>query len=159
MITPLSHTHTHTCAHTHAHTDMNSQSEDVQAYKPRLIQLESWPDYNGYGFNMQSIKQKPGEYIGKVEPGSPAHVAGLKEGDRIIEVCGENIENHSHNDVVNLIKAAGGRALLLVVDADADRYYKERGIIMNSDMPNVVKLDCPVSKPQGRSLVEVTRPG
>ncbi|KAK2144183.1 hypothetical protein LSH36_779g02005 [Paralvinella palmiformis] len=136
--------------------DTNNLSEDDHPHKPRLIQLETWPDYNGYGFNMQSIKGKPGEYIGKVEQGSPAYVAGLKEGDRIIEVGGSNVENQSHNDVVSKIKAASGRALLLVIDADADRYYKGKGIVVNSDMPNVVRLNCPTGKPQANGVSDLS---
>ena len=32
-----------------------------------------------------------GQYIGKVDPDSPAEAAGLREGDKIIEVNGVNI--------------------------------------------------------------------
>jgi len=32
-----------------------------------------------------------GQFIGKVDPNSPAEAAGLREGDKIIEVNGVNI--------------------------------------------------------------------
>uniref|UniRef100_A0A6P4E6K9 Protein P54 n=1 Tax=Drosophila rhopaloa TaxID=1041015 RepID=A0A6P4E6K9_DRORH len=49
------------------------------------------PDFDGYGFNLHSEKVKPGQYIGKVDADSPAEGAGLKEGDRILEVNGVSI--------------------------------------------------------------------
>ena len=42
-------------------------------------------EYAGYGFNLYQEKNKPGQYIGRIEAGSPADRAGLKENDR----CGE----------------------------------------------------------------------
>ena len=39
-------------------------------------------DYAGYGFNLYQEKNKPGQFIGRIEPGSPADLAGLKENDR-----------------------------------------------------------------------------
>ena len=129
---------------------VTTSADDVHHYKARLIQLETWSDYNGYGFNMHSIKGKTGEYIGKVEHGSPSHVSGMKEGDRIIEVSGSSIADDTHNDVVGKIKAAGGRALMLVVDAETDKYYQERSIELNGNMPNIARHDCPMTKPEGR---------
>ena len=38
--------------------------------------------YHGYGFNLYQEKNKPGQFIGRIEPGSPADLAGLKENDR-----------------------------------------------------------------------------
>ena len=39
-------------------------------------------EYEGYGFNLYQEKSKPGQYIGRIEPGSPADKAGLLENDR-----------------------------------------------------------------------------
>jgi len=36
-----------------------------------------WPDFNGFGFNVHTLRDKPGQYIGKVDTGSPAAAAGL----------------------------------------------------------------------------------
>ncbi|CAD7001556.1 Na(+)/H(+) exchange regulatory cofactor NHE-RF1 [Ceratitis capitata] len=72
-------------------------------------------DFEGYGFNLHSEKMKPGQYIGKVDPQSPAEAAGLKEGDRIIEVNGVNINQESHKQVVQRIKAMSNEVRLLIV--------------------------------------------
>lgn len=34
-----------------------------------------------------------------MEPGSSADLAGLKPGDRVVEVNGENVENETHHQV------------------------------------------------------------
>lgn len=73
-------------------------------------------DFDGYGFNLHAEKGKPGQYIGKVDDNSPAETAGLKQGDRIIEVNGVNIGNETHKQVVQRIKAIADEVRLLVVD-------------------------------------------
>ena len=45
----------------------------------RVVKSE---EYAGYGFNLYQEKNKPGQYIGRIEAGSPADKAGLKENDR-----------------------------------------------------------------------------
>jgi sodium/hydrogen exchange regulatory cofactor NHE-RF2 len=36
-----------------------------------------WADFDGYGFNLHSDKQRAGQFIGKVDENSPAQAAGL----------------------------------------------------------------------------------
>ena len=69
------------------------------APKPRLCHLRKISAFNGYGFNLHAEKGKAGQFIGKVDEGSPAQMAGLREGDRIIEVNGTNIGNENHSQV------------------------------------------------------------
>ena len=66
---------------------------------PRRCHLRKVPDYEGYGFNLNAKKGKSGQYVGKVEPGSPADVAGLRDGDRVVEVNGENVSNENFSQV------------------------------------------------------------
>ena len=58
------------------------------APRPRLCHLRRWADFNGYGFNLHAEKGKVGHYVGQVDCDSPADFAGLKEGERIVEVAG-----------------------------------------------------------------------
>ncbi len=53
-------------------------------------------NFSGYGFNLHAEKNKPGQFIGKVDPNSPAEDAGLQDGDRIVEVNGVNISQENH---------------------------------------------------------------
>ena len=108
--------------------------------KPRLCHLVKWPDFQGYGFNLHAERGKAGQYIGKVDDGSPAQAAGLKDGDRIVEINGTNIGNENHQQVVGRIKAGNDEVSILVVDAETDKEYKEAKKIIRSDLPEVVKL-------------------
>ncbi|NXF49376.1 NHRF1 protein, partial [Oceanites oceanicus] len=91
----------------------------------RLCRLERGPD--GYGFHLHGEKGKPGQFIRLVEAGSPAERSGLRAGDRLLEVDGENVERESHQQVVERIRAAAGAVNLLVVDPVADEQLQKRG--------------------------------
>ncbi|XP_055944787.1 Na(+)/H(+) exchange regulatory cofactor NHE-RF1-like [Argiope bruennichi] len=114
---------------------------------PRLCHLIKWADFDGYGFNLHAEKSRTGQFIGKVDDDSPAQHAGLREGDRIIEVNGVNIANENHRQVVERIKSISNETKLLVVDEEADRWYKERKIVVKSTMPNVQLIKTPVPRP------------
>lgn len=51
---------------------------------PRLCRLVKGE--NGYCFNLQSDKKKGSQFVRSVDPNSPAERAGLRTGDRIVEV-------------------------------------------------------------------------
>ncbi|XP_035786539.1 Na(+)/H(+) exchange regulatory cofactor NHE-RF2-like [Anopheles albimanus] len=89
-------------------------------YEARLCHVVKRADFDGYGFNLHAEKGRPGQYIGKVDDGSPAEGAGLRQGDRIIEVNGHNITTETHKKVVELIKAVPNETRLLVIDPRAD---------------------------------------
>ena len=110
------------------------------APRPRLAHLTKSPDFVGYGFNLHAEKGKAGQFIGDVDAGSPAAAAGLRSGDRIVEVNGTNIANENHQQVVQRVKAIANKTNLLVVDAETDRYYREKKIVIRGDMPNIERL-------------------
>lgn len=113
------------------------------APRPRLGHVKKWSDFNGYGFNLHAEKGKAGQFIGKVDENSPASAAGLKEGDRIVEVNGTNIGNENHQQVVQRIKAVPNETKLLVVDSATDKYYKDMKIVVRGDMSNVQCFTAP----------------
>lgn len=113
---------------------------DTPKLVPRLCHIVRWPDFNGYGFNLHAEKGKAGQFIGKVDEGSPAEAAGLKQGDRIVEVNGTNIGNENHQQVVGRIKAGGDETRLLVVDAETDQHYREEKKVVRGDLPEVLFL-------------------
>ncbi|CAG9759592.1 unnamed protein product [Ceutorhynchus assimilis] len=84
--------------------------------KTRLCHIQKVDNFDGYGFNLHAEKGKPGQYIGKVDEGSPAEAAGLRQGDRILEVNGESIGDKTHKQVVELIKQNAEETQLLVAD-------------------------------------------
>ena len=110
----------------------------VDAPRPRLCILRTWPNFQGYGFNLHAEKGKPGQFIGNVDSNSPAEAAGLRQGDRIIEVNGDSVLDENHPQVVTRIKSTPNLVRMLVIEPDGERYYKEKGITIRGDMPNVI---------------------
>lgn len=94
--------------------------QQTSMYEPRLCHIAKRVNFDGYGFNLHAEKGRPGQYIGKVDESSPSEEAGLRQGDRIIEVNGVNIGSESHRQVVERIKAVANHTKLLVIDPKAD---------------------------------------
>lgn len=57
-------------------------------------------------------------YVGGVEPGTPAAVAGLREGDRIVAIDGEAV--NKWDDLVEKISASPNTALELTIQREGD---------------------------------------
>uniref|UniRef100_A0A8C5LML9 PDZ domain containing 1 n=1 Tax=Leptobrachium leishanense TaxID=445787 RepID=A0A8C5LML9_9ANUR len=100
--------------------------------KPRLCQLQKSTD--GYGFNLNAIKEVPGTFIKQVVKGGSADTAGLKEEDILVEVNGVNVEKDEYADVITKIKNVSGNLILLVVSQDGYEYYKSHKITIISSM-------------------------
>ncbi|XP_030646069.1 Na(+)/H(+) exchange regulatory cofactor NHE-RF2 [Chanos chanos] len=100
--------------------------------KPRLCLMTKGE--NGYGFHLHGEKGKSGQYIRKVELGSPAEASGLRAGDRVVEVNGENVERETHHQVVQRIKAIEHETRLLVVDRETDEYLRSLRLTCTEEM-------------------------
>ncbi|KAM9844176.1 Na(+)/H(+) exchange regulatory cofactor NHE-RF1 [Aulostomus maculatus] len=97
-----------------------------QHLRPRLCTLEKGD--NGYGFHLHGEKGKTGQFIRLVEPDSPAETSGLRAGDRLVFVNGEDVENESHQQVVSRIRATMGRLELIVLDPDTEQLLKKHSM-------------------------------
>ncbi|XP_044741006.1 Na(+)/H(+) exchange regulatory cofactor NHE-RF2-like [Chrysoperla carnea] len=86
----------------------------------RLCHIIKSPKFEGYGFNLHAEKSKPGQFIGKVDEGSPAEAAGLRQGDRILQVNGVDIANENHKQVVERIKQDPNETKLLVCSPNTE---------------------------------------
>jgi len=98
-----------------------SSKEGKAELRPRLCHMKKAP--TGYGFNLHSEKNKPGQYIRAVDDDSPAHDAGLKPRDKIVQVNSKSVIGMQHSDVVAAIKAGGDETSLLVVDPETDAFF------------------------------------
>ncbi|XP_018406573.1 PREDICTED: Na(+)/H(+) exchange regulatory cofactor NHE-RF1 [Cyphomyrmex costatus] len=124
-----------------------SSFKDDKAPCARLCHIVKWDDFNGYGFNLHAQKGKNGQFIGKVDEGSPSLAAGLRQGDRIVEVNEIDIANETHNQVVERIKAFANETKLLVVDQEADDYFRENNIVIKGTMSNIKVIKTPERNP------------
>ncbi|XP_077380531.1 NHERF family PDZ scaffold protein 2 isoform X2 [Festucalex cinctus] len=124
--------------------------------RPRVCYLMKTE--RGYGFHLHGEKNKGGQFIRKVEPGSSADYAGLRAGDRVVEVNGENVENDSHHQVVERIREVPHRTRLLVVDRNTDEYLHSCGLACTEELaiemgtlsPRLSPGDTPSSSPLPR---------
>ncbi|XP_012924375.1 Na(+)/H(+) exchange regulatory cofactor NHE-RF2 isoform X4 [Heterocephalus glaber] len=100
--------------------------------RPRLCRLVRGEQ--GYGFHLHGEKGRRGQFIRRVEPGSPAEAAALRAGDRLVEVNGVNVEGETHHQVVQRIKAVEGQTQLLVVDKETDEELRRRQLTCTEEM-------------------------
>ena len=113
----------------------------------RVSLLRRWPDFQGYGFNLQAAKNREGNYIGGVDAGSPAYYAGLKDGDRIVEVNGVYAFNDTHANVVSYITQDPSQVKMVVLDRAAEQYFENNNLTISSQMDNAKVIECPAKRP------------
>lgn len=82
----------------------------------------------GFGFHLHCEKGRTGQFIRSVDDAGNAQRAGLRPGDRVIEVDGLNIDGLSHQQVVARIRGGEITTTLLVVDMATDEWYKQQGL-------------------------------
>ena len=84
----------------------------------RICHLKKQLEYKEYGFYFYQEECK--QVIAIVDEGSPAEIAGLQVGDKIIEVNGVDVTNESHAQVVTRIKAIPLETKLLVKSSEIE---------------------------------------
>ncbi|KFV66765.1 Na(+)/H(+) exchange regulatory cofactor NHE-RF3, partial [Dryobates pubescens] len=89
---------------------------------------------NGFGFNLNMIKNKPGLFISEVQTHGPADAAGVANNDFLVEVNGENVINESYDKVVARIQGTGDRLTLLVCSKEAYTYFQSQNIPITASM-------------------------
>ncbi|XP_055459812.1 Na(+)/H(+) exchange regulatory cofactor NHE-RF3 [Psammomys obesus] len=87
--------------------------------QPRLCYLVK--EGSSFGFSLKTVQGKKGVYLTDLTPQGVAKRAGVQEDDRLMEVNGENVEEASHEEVVDKVKKAGKRIVFLLVDKDTAR--------------------------------------
>ncbi|XP_026159401.1 multiple PDZ domain protein-like [Mastacembelus armatus] len=92
--------------------------------RPRSVQLTRAPGQSlgisimggrGMGRRLSSGEMMRGVFIKQISPDSPAaHNSTLRTGDRILEVCGVDLRDATHEQAVEAIRWAGDSVVLLV---------------------------------------------
>jgi len=106
--------------------------EEQRDLRPRLCHVVRGK--HGYGFHLHGDKGGRGNFAGDVEPGSPAALAGLRAGDRLVAVNGDDVEGGPHREVVRRIGARPHEVYLLVVDSETDDLLKRRQLKCTEEM-------------------------
>ncbi|XP_001363529.2 Na(+)/H(+) exchange regulatory cofactor NHE-RF3 [Monodelphis domestica] len=106
--------------------------------QPRLCYLVK--EGNTYGFSLKTVQGKKGVYMTDLIPQGVASKAGVQSEDRLIEVNGENVENASHEEVVEKVKKAGSQIMFLLIDKDMDKYYSEHKIKVKRETASLMML-------------------
>ncbi|XP_062328816.1 Na(+)/H(+) exchange regulatory cofactor NHE-RF3 isoform X2 [Osmerus eperlanus] len=93
---------------------------------PRLCVLQR--EESGFGFHLGCAQHEPGTFISQVEPGSSGQRAGLWEGDMLVEVNGQNVEEEYFKEVVLMIKHSDSSLRMLVVERSGYEQLKRTGL-------------------------------
>ncbi|XP_054471006.1 Na(+)/H(+) exchange regulatory cofactor NHE-RF3 [Anoplopoma fimbria] len=97
---------------------------DKLAPKAKLCYLVK--SSSGYGFSIRSVNGEKGLFMTEVIIGGVADRAGVSVNDRLLELNGEDLEDATHDQVVDKIKLAGSSLMFLLVDEETDRHYKNK---------------------------------
>ncbi|XP_028308250.1 Na(+)/H(+) exchange regulatory cofactor NHE-RF2-like [Gouania willdenowi] len=128
--------------------------------RPRLCYLIK--GMQGYGFHLHGERNKGGQIIRTVDPGSSADLGGLRAGDRVVEVNGENVESQTHHQVVDRIREVPHRTRLLVVDKETEDYLLSHGLACTEDiaieMGTLSPRPSPMSTPSASPIPRETSP-
>ncbi|XP_075335582.1 Na(+)/H(+) exchange regulatory cofactor NHE-RF3 [Odontesthes bonariensis] len=108
----------------------NPQSKPVAngvakaAPKPKLCYLVK--SNSNYDFSLRSVKGEMGLFMTDVTSGGVACKAGVRNKDRLLEINGENVENCTHDEVVEKIRKLGGSVMFLLADDETDKFYQSK---------------------------------
>ncbi|GMT00189.1 hypothetical protein PENTCL1PPCAC_22363, partial [Pristionchus entomophagus] len=109
--------------------------------KPHLVTIVK--SQTGFGFNVKGQVSEGGQlrsingdlyaplqHVSAVLPGGAAERAGLRKGDRILQVNGANVEGATHKQVVQQIKNGGDRLQMVVISVE------------DPDMDSALRYEC-----------------
>uniref|UniRef100_A0A670YBV6 PDZ domain containing 1 n=1 Tax=Pseudonaja textilis TaxID=8673 RepID=A0A670YBV6_PSETE len=98
--------------------------------QPRFCYLTK--EKNSYG--------QKGLFIVDLTPLGAAIKAGVQPNDRLIEINGENVENSTHEEVVEKVKKSGNQVMFLLSDEETDQYYYRQNMQMIREKANLKLL-------------------
>ncbi|KAK2839913.1 hypothetical protein Q5P01_013653 [Channa striata] len=94
--------------------------------KPKLCKMQKTSA--GYGFHLNGTEGMFGQYIKEVVKGGAADKAGLEDDDIVVEVNGVNVEQSSHQEVVEVIRSSGNSLEMLVAKKSVYDQLKAKGV-------------------------------
>ncbi len=121
-----------------------TQNEIINSTMRRIV------NYDGFGLSISTPKSKttsriPVPFVTKVEPGSPAELAGLKENDQIVEINGKSTYEQPSEFIANAIRNSKDE-VDLVISRDNSKIVQSPEPILRPETPaNVIKSEISMS--------------
>lgn len=106
--------------------------------QPRLCYLVK--EEKGYGFSLKTTEGQKGLFIVDLASQGAAAKAGVQNKDRLIEINGKNVENDTHEEVVEKVKKSGNHIMLLLSNEETDRYYTSLKMALSKENANLKLL-------------------
>ncbi|XP_063991471.1 SH3 and multiple ankyrin repeat domains protein 2 isoform X2 [Diachasmimorpha longicaudata] len=111
--------------------------------EPRTVILHR--SRKGFGFILRGAKTTPSNFLGltpaaqyldDVSPGGVADLAGLRKGDFLIQINGEDVTAASHEHVVDLIRKSGELVRMTVVSPVVSLPNSQSAAALPTSQPN-----------------------
>lgn len=89
------------------------EPEKPEDLEPKLCRMRK--NSGTFGFHLNGVQGIDGHFFTEVVKDGVADVAGIKDNDILLEVNGVNVEDRSHDEVVEMIQRSGNSLEMLVV--------------------------------------------
>ncbi|KAE8592331.1 hypothetical protein XENTR_v10018732 [Xenopus tropicalis] len=96
-----------------------------------------------FAFHLSKEQEREGHIVRQVVPGGPAYLAGLRDGDQLLQVNGEYVHEQEYLRVVQKIKYSGSRLSLGVLDEAAYETLRSSHRSPASVLSNFLSDSCP----------------
>ncbi|NWR77577.1 NHRF3 protein, partial [Centropus unirufus] len=106
--------------------------------QPRLCYLVK--EEKGYGFSLKTTEGQKGLFIVELSSQGAAAKAGVQNNDRLIEINGKNVENDTHEEVVEKVKKSGNHVMFLLSNEETDSYYTSQKMVLTKESANLSLL-------------------
>ncbi|NWW78844.1 NHRF3 protein, partial [Climacteris rufus] len=106
--------------------------------QPRLCYLVK--EETGYGFSLKSTEGQKGLFIVELSPQGAAAKAGVQNNDRLIEINGKNVENDTHEEVVEKVKKSENHVVFLLSNEETDRYFTSQRMALSKESASLKLL-------------------
>ncbi|KFZ65055.1 Na(+)/H(+) exchange regulatory cofactor NHE-RF3, partial [Antrostomus carolinensis] len=80
---------------------------------------------------------KKGLFIVELSSQGAAAKAGVQNNDRLIEINGKNVENDTHEEVVEKVKKSGNHVMFLLSNEETDHYYTSQKMVLSKESANL----------------------
>ncbi|NXO06896.1 NHRF3 protein, partial [Oriolus oriolus] len=108
------------------------------APQPRLCYLVK--EETGYGFSLKSTEGRKGFFIAELSPQGAAAKAGVQNNDRLIEINGKNVENDTHEEVVEKVKKSENHVMFLLSNEETDHYFRSQRMALSKESASLRSL-------------------